>query len=158
MSNEPSGLRVIATLWTLGSLFNLCIGFYGFTTDLGLLPLLSDPSAPGWVSFALPVELMLDFFMLALAYFALYIVSGLWTAKPLSWSWLYNAAYAIPVFSGIAILALTVLYMFISAEVDVGVSITVYFAVFLFDLAWIVAVWNFLGSRMSSNTSNERTR
>jgi hypothetical protein len=51
--NRPTGIVVIAVLWTIGGIIGIGSGLNALAYDLGIMPLLSDPSAPEWYRFGI---------------------------------------------------------------------------------------------------------
>lgn len=138
--DRPSGISIIAVLWTLGSIINIVSGLDAIIRDLGLLPYLSDPYMPEWGTFGLPAEIVLNFFVVALSFLILLVVYGLFTAK----SWSYDLALAIPVFVAIINIAIMGLYASAPIELELGGEVISRIPLFAVNLLWAVIIWSYL--------------
>lgn len=138
--NRPTGIVIIAVLWTLSSIFNIFQGLNILIVDLGALPLLSDPRTHKWLSFGLPAEILLGFFVVAFGFLTLLVVYGLFTAK----SWSYDFALALPVF--ITVINIVTLGLYASAPLELGLRAAAdgVFPFIALNLVWLVIVWAYL--------------
>lgn len=142
MKNRPSGIVVIAVLWTLFSIYNIYQGLNIIITDLGVLPDLSDPRTHEWFRVGVPAEAMIGFFVVAFGFLTLLIVYGLYTAR----SWSYDFALAIPVCITVINIATMGLYLSAPLELELreaGLAVVPFVGG---NMVWLVIVWSYLTS------------
>jgi len=137
---RPNGITIIAVLWTLTSIFIIDWGLNQVILDFGELPYLHDPSEPKWFSFGVPADIVLSFSMVALSFLTVFTVYGLFTAK----SWSFKSAFAIPVFTAIIDGAAAALYASAPAELEFAVFFSLYLALTVINLVWVVVIWVYL--------------
>jgi len=141
MKNRPSGIVIIAVLWTLSSIYNIYQGLNIIIVDLGVLPDLSDPRTHEWFRVGVPAEIVLGFFVVAFGFLTLLVVYGLFTAK----SWSYDFALAIPIFIAVINIATMGLYASAPSEFEwVREASWNVFPFVVLNLFWLVVVWAYL--------------
>lgn len=138
--NRPTGIVIIAVLWTLSSISNIYQGLNTIITDLGYLQYLSNPNVSEWYSFGLPAEIVLGFFIVAFGFLTLLVVYGLYTAK----SWSYGFAFAIPVFIAIINLVTMGLYAFAPVELEFRDATLLALFFVALNLIWGIIIWVYL--------------
>lgn len=137
---RPTGIVIIAVLWTLMGIVNIFLSLKITIDDLGYLSNLSNPYLNEWVRFGLPAELMLNFFNLAFGFLVLLVVYGLYTAR----SWSYHFGLAIPVFSVIISFAATALYASAPQELGFGEAVASGIPSLVWGVVWASLVWSYL--------------
>jgi len=138
--NRPTGIVIIAALWTLVSIYNIYQGLNIIIVDLGFLPYMSEPNMPEWVSFGLPAEIMIGFFVVAFGFLTLFVVYGLFTAR----SWSYDFALAIPICITVLNIATMGLYLSAPLELELreaGLGVVPFIVA---NMVWLVIVWGYL--------------
>jgi hypothetical protein len=137
---RPIGIVIIAVLWTLGSIYNIYQGINGIIIDLGVLPNLSNPSAPEWFRFGIPVEIIIAFFFVVFGFLTLLVVYGLIMGR----SWSYDFALLVPIIVTVLNFWQTVLYY--SAPLEIGLRETAEGAIpiIVFNIFWLVVIWSYL--------------
>lgn len=140
LKNRPTGIVIIAVLWTLGSMYNIYVSLSTIIIDLSALPYLSDPYVDRWLRFGVPAEMMIGFFILAFGFLTLVVVYGLLTAR----AWSYDSALALPIF--IIVLNSASMLLYLSAPSELGLSeagITAAGAIFG-NIIILVLIWVYL--------------
>jgi ribosomal protein L40E len=143
---RPSGIAIFAVLWVLGSIFNLARGLDGVARDIGGLPLLSEPYMPEWFRFGIPAEMLINFFLVVVAFLSLYAIYGLFIAK----SWSYHLALALSTFAVLVYVASTALYASAPAELlELGgitqlESVVANGIISIISIAWAGVTWLYL--------------
>lgn len=138
--NRPSGIVVIAVLWTLGSIYNIYQGLNVIILDLGVLPDLSDPRMHPWFRSGVPVEMMIGFFVVAFGFLTLLVVYGLYTAK----SWSYDFALALPLIIIVLNFWNMVLYYSAPLELELRGAAESAIPFIVINIVWLVGVWSYL--------------
>lgn len=137
---RPNGIMIIAVLWTLTSIFRINWGLNEVFLDFGELPYLYEPSEPEWFRFGVPADIVLSFSVVAVSFLTVFVVYGLFTAKP----WSYKSALSIPVLTSTMDIALTALYASAPAELDFAAYFSLYCVLAVTNLVWIVVTWVYL--------------
>jgi ribosomal protein L40E len=138
---RPQGLALIAIFWFLFGIINVYLSFQTISTDLGVLPYLSDPSVHAWFSFGVPAELVLAILVLCLGLLQIVTVPGLWTGKPYS----YKLALIVPVLLLIFNVSSVGLYASAPAELNLGLNVGTYVFPLIMSMVWVVIYWQYLG-------------
>lgn len=158
LKKRPDTITLISIFWTLTGIIYVNQAIQALTFNIPLLsqlPDLYDLSADvwldlsmesrDWLSFGLPVEIILNLLILVLGLVTLIIVFGLFTGK----SWSYKPALAIPVFSFVLSVIASVFYSSAPFELyyDPDLTMNVIFI-------GLSAVWMFVGCMISRKDSN----
>ena len=138
--NRPTGIVILAVLWTLSSIYNIYQGLNIIIGDLGVLPDLSDPRTHEWFRVGVPAEIVLGFFLVAFGFLTLLIVYGLYTAR----SWSYDFALAIPVFITIINIATMGVYLSAPLELEFREAGLAVVPIIVVNIFWLVIVWSYL--------------
>jgi len=136
---RPSGIVIIAVLWTIASIINIYQGLRMVIADLGALSYLSSPFIHEWFRFGIPAETMLNLFIVAFGFLTLLVVYGLYTAK----SWSHDFAFAIPLF--ITFINVAAMLLYASAPIDeLRGEANAVIPFIVMNLFWLVVVWSYL--------------
>jgi len=147
MSKRPSGILIVAVLWTIGSIANLIRGLYIIVQDIGTMPLLTYYLGQYEAfRFLLPAETVLHLILVLTAILGLYATFGLYTAK----SWSYYATLVFPVFAAVVYTVLAAMYLSLPAEIaqlmieyELGLVDVIVFNVLAAFFAWVwtIIMW-----------------
>jgi len=137
---RPTGILVIAVILTLFSIYNIYQSLNLIIGDLGFLPVLSDPRTPEWLSFGLPAEIMIGFFVLAYGFLTLIVVYGLLTAR----SWSYHFALALPIFITILNFATMLLYLSAPSELELAQAGFDAAPFIVGNIIFMIIIWGYL--------------
>jgi len=137
---RPTGIIVIAVLWTLVSIYNIYVSLSGIIGDLRVLPDLSNPYMPEWLRSGIPAEMMIGFFVLAYGFLTLLVVYGLYTAKP----WSYDFALALPIFIIILNFAGMMLYASAPPELELRAAADAAIPFIVGNIVFLIFTWGYL--------------
>jgi len=136
---RPTGIAIIAVLWFLSGLFNVYMSFQVISTDVSVLPYLSNSAVDPWFSFGVPAEMILGFLSLFLGILQIVTVAGLWTGKRYS----YRLALVVPLILLIGNICSLGLYASAPAELGLISGVVTSVVASVVSIVWLIIYWQY---------------